>query len=72
MTTYLNNYLSGAWQPTSDSAYKLSDPVTGQQVAETGCKAEGLEAGFEFADWLSITGAVHCRDRRPHWRNWRR
>jgi 3,4-dehydroadipyl-CoA semialdehyde dehydrogenase len=49
MTPFLNNYLSGAWQPKSASVYTLSDPVTGQELAETGGKAEGLEAGFEFA-----------------------
>jgi 3,4-dehydroadipyl-CoA semialdehyde dehydrogenase len=49
MTPFLNNYLCGAWQPQSSSAYQLQDPVTGRELAHTGGHAEGLEAGFEFA-----------------------
>jgi 3,4-dehydroadipyl-CoA semialdehyde dehydrogenase len=49
MTTFLNNHLSGAWQPQTASVHTLRDPVTGQELAHTGGRAEGLEAGFEFA-----------------------
>lgn len=49
MTTFLNNYLSGSWQPPSGDVQTLVDPVTGQQLAQAGGRADGLEAGFEFA-----------------------
>ncbi|MGH8806679.1 MAG: 3,4-dehydroadipyl-CoA semialdehyde dehydrogenase [Noviherbaspirillum sp.] len=49
MTTFLRNYLSGDWQPETSGANILRDPVTGQQLAATGGRAAGLEAGFEFA-----------------------
>lgn len=49
MTTFLNNYLSGAWQPPSGNNTTLSDPVTGQALVQAGGQAKGLEAGFEFA-----------------------
>jgi 3,4-dehydroadipyl-CoA semialdehyde dehydrogenase len=49
MTLFLNNYLSGAWQPQTPAVHTLRDPVTGQELARTGGRAEGLEAGFEFA-----------------------
>jgi 3,4-dehydroadipyl-CoA semialdehyde dehydrogenase len=49
MSIFLKNYLSGAWQPQAAAVYKLGDPVTGQELAATGGKADGLDAGFEFA-----------------------
>jgi 3,4-dehydroadipyl-CoA semialdehyde dehydrogenase len=49
MSIFLKNYLSGTWQAEAAPVYKLSDPVTGQELAATGGKADGLDAGFEFA-----------------------
>lgn len=47
--SYLQNYLSNAWQPGSGRSTELLDPVTGQPLATAGGPAEGLEAGFAFA-----------------------
>lgn len=49
MTNYLHNYLSGQWQPETTVANILRDPVTGAELAQTGGRADGLEAGFDFA-----------------------
>src|SRR5437899_6369468 len=49
MTTFLHNYLSGIWQPETNGVNILRDPLTGQQIAVAGGRAEGLEAGFDFA-----------------------
>jgi 3,4-dehydroadipyl-CoA semialdehyde dehydrogenase len=49
MSIFLPNYLSGAWQPPSSVANFLRDPVTGQELAQSGGAAQGLQAGFEFA-----------------------
>jgi 3,4-dehydroadipyl-CoA semialdehyde dehydrogenase len=49
MTIYLNNLLSGQWQPKAAPANTLRDPVTNESLAVTGGRAEGLEAGFEYA-----------------------
>jgi 3,4-dehydroadipyl-CoA semialdehyde dehydrogenase len=49
MTTFLRNYLSGTWQAETNRASILRDPVTGQELAATGGRAENLEPGFEFA-----------------------
>ena len=49
MTIYLRNYLSDAWQPESQAAATLLDPLTGQALATAGGPADGLEAGFSFA-----------------------
>lgn len=47
--SYLQNYLSNAWQPESGRSTELLDPVTGQPIATVGGPAEGLDAGFAFA-----------------------
>ena len=49
MTPYLHNYVSGAWQAETARANLLCDPISGAQIAATGGRAEGLDAGFEFA-----------------------
>ena len=49
MTPYLQNYLSGAWQPETHPAATLLDPVTGEVLATAGGPADGLPAGFAFA-----------------------
>ena len=49
MTTFLHNYLSGIWQPETNGVNILRDPLTGQHIAVAGGRAEGLEAGFDFA-----------------------
>lgn len=49
MSTFLRNYLSGTWQPEASVSHTLRDPVSGQELAATGGRAEGLDAGFEFA-----------------------
>jgi 3,4-dehydroadipyl-CoA semialdehyde dehydrogenase len=49
MTTFLPNYLSGAWQAETAHANILRDPVTGAEIATAGGRAEGLPQGFEFA-----------------------
>ena len=49
MSAFLRNYLSGEWQPETDVAHILRDPVTGQELAATGGRADGLDAGFAFA-----------------------
>ena len=49
MTPFLSNHLSGAWQPETSTANILRDPVTGEELARTGGRAEGLDAGFDFA-----------------------
>lgn len=49
MTTFLNNYLSGQWQPAGRAVHTLSDPVTGDELAITGGAADGLAEGFAFA-----------------------
>lgn len=49
MSIFLQNYLSGAWQPQSRAVNSLRDPVTGQELAQTGGQADRLRAGFEFA-----------------------
>lgn len=47
--TYLQNYLSAAWQPQSSHTGKLLDPVTGEQLAVVGRTADGIVQGFDFA-----------------------
>ncbi len=49
MTTFLHNYLSGTWQAETHRANILRDPVTGQELAATGGRADGLDTGFAFA-----------------------
>ena len=49
MTPYLQNYLSGAWQPETRPAATLLDPVTGEVLATAGGPSDGLPAGFAFA-----------------------
>jgi 3,4-dehydroadipyl-CoA semialdehyde dehydrogenase len=49
MTPFLRNYLSGNWQPETTATNFLCDPVTGEELARTGGRAEGLDAGFDFA-----------------------
>lgn len=49
MTTFLNNYLAGQWQPAARAVHTLTDPVTGAELAATGGTAEGLKEGFDFA-----------------------
>ncbi|RJF95609.1 3,4-dehydroadipyl-CoA semialdehyde dehydrogenase [Noviherbaspirillum saxi] len=49
MNNYLRNYLSGTWQQNAAVAHTLTDPVTGETIAVTGGRAEGLDEGFEFA-----------------------
>ena len=49
MTTFLNNYLGGQWQPAARAVHTLTDPVTGAELAATGGAAEGLQEGFTFA-----------------------
>lgn len=49
MSIFLNNYLSGSWQPHSGNPQVLRDPVTGEELATAGGRAEGLEEGFEHA-----------------------
>lgn len=49
MTTFLPNYLSGAWQAETTRTNILRDPVTGAEIAAAGGRAEGLQQGFEFA-----------------------
>jgi 3,4-dehydroadipyl-CoA semialdehyde dehydrogenase len=49
MKPYLRNYLCGQWQTESTPASVLRDPVTGEELAITGGRAEGLNEGFEFA-----------------------
>ena len=48
MTTFLPNYLSGAWQAETERIHILRDPVTGEELAATGGRAAGLEDGFDF------------------------
>jgi 3,4-dehydroadipyl-CoA semialdehyde dehydrogenase len=47
--SFLQNYLSNAWQPKSGAVATLFDPVTGQPIATAGGPAEGLAEGFAFA-----------------------
>ncbi len=49
MTTFLNNYLGGQWQPAAQAVHTLTDPVTGEVLAATGGAAAGLADGFAFA-----------------------
>ncbi len=49
MTTFLNNYLGGQWQPAARAVHSLTDPVTGAALAATGGAADGLAEGFAFA-----------------------
>ncbi len=49
MTTFLNNFLSGQWQPAARAVHTLTDPVTGEALAATGGSADGLAEGFAFA-----------------------
>ncbi len=49
MTTFLNNYLGGQWQPVARAAHTLTDPVTGAELATTGGHIDGLAEGFAFA-----------------------
>jgi 3,4-dehydroadipyl-CoA semialdehyde dehydrogenase len=49
MTTFLHNYLGGMRQAETSPAHTLRDPVTGEALATTGGRAEGLEQGFAFA-----------------------
>jgi 3,4-dehydroadipyl-CoA semialdehyde dehydrogenase len=47
--TYLQNYLSGDWQPQSAQSNKLLDPISGEHIASVGGAADGLPQGFAFA-----------------------
>lgn len=49
MTSLLNNYLSGQWQPEAEAVHTLLDPVTGEALARTGGAAQGLQEAFAFA-----------------------
>ncbi len=49
MTSLLNNYLSGQWQPEAEAVHTLLDPVTGEALARTGGAAKGLQEAFAFA-----------------------
>ena len=49
MTIFLHNYLGGVRQDAADAVHLLRDPVTGEALAATGGRAEGLEQGFAFA-----------------------
>jgi 3,4-dehydroadipyl-CoA semialdehyde dehydrogenase len=49
MTSLLNNYLSGQWQPEAEVVHTLLDPVTGEALARTGGAAKGLQEAFAFA-----------------------
>ena len=49
MTPFLNNYLHGQWQPETQAAHTLLDPVTGEALARTGGAAQGLNEAFAFA-----------------------
>lgn len=49
MTHFLNNYLSGQWQPATPAVHTLSDPVTGETLAHAGGAAAGLAEAFAFA-----------------------
>ena len=49
MTLFLSNYLNGEWQSPSPAAHTLTDPVTGETLAETGGAAAGLPQAFAYA-----------------------
>ncbi|MES2537232.1 MAG: 3,4-dehydroadipyl-CoA semialdehyde dehydrogenase [Pseudomonadota bacterium] len=49
MSVYLRNFLGNDWQPESDRAASLLDPVTGLTIAHAGGPAANLDAGFAFA-----------------------
>lgn len=49
MTHYLNNHLSGQWQPSAASVHTLLDPISSEVLATTGGAAQGVSEGFAFA-----------------------
>jgi 3,4-dehydroadipyl-CoA semialdehyde dehydrogenase len=49
MTTFLHNYLGGVRQPDAAPVNILRDPVTGEVLAATGGRADGIGQGFAFA-----------------------